>query len=236
MPEDRDHVARHRAAVAQRIEGRDPGAEQRRGVGGRQTRPGSRRARRRGPPSPRHSRRRTRCRECAGCGNRSASRAGTARNTRNARQTSRRRRAARALQPTTPAPTASITPAISCPGMRGKERPGHCPSTVRLSLWHTPHASMRTRTSPRAGSGTSRSTSSSGPPPRATCTARIFAIAASWLGRTSRFHHLPRTPAFDAELPIAPIASDDNPLGQNALHDPSHSSGNRLWPQAQGPR
>ena len=83
-------------------------------------------------------------------------------------------------QPATPAPSASITPAISCPGMRGKARPGICPSTVRLSLWQTPQASTRTRTSPRAGSGTSRSTSSSGPPARATCTARIFAIAFSW--------------------------------------------------------
>jgi hypothetical protein len=65
---------------------------------------------------------------------------------------------------------------------------------------------------------------------------RIFAIAASWLGRTSRFHHLPRTLASGAEPPIALIASDDSRLGQNALHDPSHSSGKRLWPQAQGPR
>jgi hypothetical protein len=32
--QDRDHVARHRPAVAERIEGRDPGAEQRRGIGG----------------------------------------------------------------------------------------------------------------------------------------------------------------------------------------------------------
>jgi uncharacterized protein (TIGR00369 family) len=74
-----------------------------------------------------------------------------------------------------------ITPAISCPGMRGKERLGHCPSTVKLSPWHTPQASTRMRASPRAGSGTSRSTSSSGPPARTTCNARIFAIAASHL-------------------------------------------------------
>ena len=32
--EDRDHVARHRPAVAERVEGRDPGAEQRCGFGG----------------------------------------------------------------------------------------------------------------------------------------------------------------------------------------------------------
>ena len=38
--------------------------------------------------------------------------------------------------------------------------PGQCPSTVRESLWQTPHASMRTRTCPGPGSGTSRSTSS----------------------------------------------------------------------------
>src|SRR6266545_1426769 len=40
--------------------------------------------------------------------------------------------------------------------------PGQCPSTVRESLWQTPHASMRTRTCPGPGSATSRSTSSNG--------------------------------------------------------------------------
>ena len=36
MPEDRNHVAGHRPAVAERIEGRDSGAEQRRSFGGAQ--------------------------------------------------------------------------------------------------------------------------------------------------------------------------------------------------------
>ena len=52
--------------------------------------------------------------------------------------------------------------------------PGNAPSTIKLSLWQTPQASIFTRTSPRPGSGTSRSTSCSGPFFSATCTARIF--------------------------------------------------------------
>ena len=72
-----------------------------------------------------------------------------------------------------------MTPAISWPGTRGVVDAGMCPSTVTESVWQTPHASTRTRTSPRPGSGTSRSTSSSLPPAAATWTACMRPTLAS---------------------------------------------------------
>jgi hypothetical protein len=70
--------------------------------------------------------------------------------------------------PTTPGPTASITPAISWPGTMGNGTLGNKPSLAIESLWHTPQACTFTRTSPSPGSGRSRSTSSNGPPLLAT--------------------------------------------------------------------
>ncbi len=75
----------------------------------------------------------------------------------------------------TPAPSASTTPAISCPGARGRLIPGQAFWTVNMSLWHTPQASTRSRTCPGPGSGTGSSTSSSEPGVR-TCIARIVAM------------------------------------------------------------
>src|SRR5579883_1543342 len=69
----------------------------------------------------------------------------------------------------TPSPATSTTPTISCPGTRGYSIPGNTPYMVTESLWHTPQACTRTRTSPAAGSGTGRLTSSSGPPGFTTC-------------------------------------------------------------------
>src|SRR5579884_1942097 len=54
--------------------------------------------------------------------------------------------------------------------------PGRRFSFNNESLWQTPHAATRTRAHPAGGSGTSRSTISSGPPGRVTCTARIFGM------------------------------------------------------------
>src|SRR5215213_2491805 len=54
--------------------------------------------------------------------------------------------------------------------------PGQSPSFVSESLWQTPHASTRTRTSPAPGSGISRSTISKGPPGRVTCATRIVGM------------------------------------------------------------
>src|SRR5262249_38446845 len=66
---------------------------------------------------------------------------------------------------------------------------GNRPSLVSESLWQIPHACTRTRTSLAFGSGTSRVTSSIGPPFLATCAYRPvnFAIATSPSndGRTS---------------------------------------------------
>jgi hypothetical protein len=54
----------------------------------------------------------------------------------------------------------------------------------------TPQASTRIRTSPCAGSGISRSTRSRVPPACVTCTARIFAIAASFVvGEPEKWGH-----------------------------------------------
>src|SRR5262249_32924990 len=80
----------------------------------------------------------------------------------------------------TRSPIASTRPTTSCPGTRGYVI-GNRPSLVTESLWQTPQACTRTRTSPAFGSGTSRITSSIGPPLLTTCAYRPvnFAIALS---------------------------------------------------------
>src|SRR5215467_10955555 len=64
------------------------------------------------------------------------------------------------LQGLTLSPTASMWPAISCPGTRGYSSPGQRPSLTNTSLWQMPHASTFTRTCPARGSGITRSTTS----------------------------------------------------------------------------
>src|SRR5215831_12603614 len=64
----------------------------------------------------------------------------------------------------TPAPSSSITPATSCPGTRGYWIPGHPPSFVSTSLWHTPQACTLILTCPAPGLGIFRSTISKSPP------------------------------------------------------------------------
>src|SRR5215813_5432639 len=78
------------------------------------------------------------------------------------------------VHPATPAPTASMIPAISCPGTRGYLMPGCVPSFVKESLWQTPQASTLMRTNPAPGSGISRSTIASGPFILVICATRIF--------------------------------------------------------------
>src|SRR5208283_6166706 len=80
------------------------------------------------------------------------------------------------VHPATPAPTASTIPTTSCPGTRGYDTPGKCPSFVNESLWQIPQACTLIRTDPAPGFGISRSTISKGPPGRETCTARILGI------------------------------------------------------------
>src|SRR5438067_13565350 len=77
----------------------------------------------------------------------------------------------------TPAPTSSITPATSCPGTRGYSIPGHAPSFVNTSLWHTPQACTLIRTCPAPGSGVSRSTILKSAPGLGTCATFIVPIA-----------------------------------------------------------
>src|SRR5258707_5531730 len=53
---------------------------------------------------------------------------------------------------------------------------GNAPNFVAASLWQTPQAFTLIRTSPAAGAGISRSTSSKSPPALPTCATRFFAI------------------------------------------------------------
>src|SRR3989442_9223003 len=78
------------------------------------------------------------------------------------------------LHPRTLSPTASMCPAISCPGTRGYASPGQSPSLTNTSLWHMPHASTFTRTCPARGSGITRSTNSQSPPGLLICAVCIF--------------------------------------------------------------
>lgn len=66
--------------------------------------------------------------------------------------------------------------AISWPGINGQVIPGNPPSLAKKSLWQTPHASIRTRTSPRPGSGISRLVSSQSAPASGTCITHIVVM------------------------------------------------------------
>ena len=175
-PQDGNHVARHRPAVAERIEGRDPGAEQRRGFGG---------AKLVGDRSERIS----------GSHHRLGITA-VIRDAGYAQVAAVDQPATSARLATLPSKPADADALPSAPadhaGADCVDRAGDLvPRDPRegevgplpfdgetVAVAHTA-ASTRTRTSPRAGSGISGSTSSSGPSARATCIARIFAIAAS---------------------------------------------------------
>lgn len=82
-----------------------------------------------------------------------------------------------ATQPSTPSPSASIRPAISCPHTRGNGTSGKAALTKAASEPHTPHASTVRRTWPRARSGRSRSTMLNAPPGSATWADRIVVMA-----------------------------------------------------------
>src|ERR1700761_4055090 len=81
------------------------------------------------------------------------------------------------FQEETPSPTSSMTPATSCPGTRGYWIPGHAPSFVSASLWHTPQACTLIRTSPAPGVGILRSTIWKSPPGPEICATFIVATA-----------------------------------------------------------
>src|SRR5450631_426094 len=87
------------------------------------------------------------------------------------------------FQLVTSAPTASMRPAISCPGIRGYWMPGQWPSFTRASLWQIPQASTLMRTWPRAGSGMFLSTSSRFPPALLTWTTFIRDILFPFVSR-----------------------------------------------------
>src|ERR1700679_2677245 len=84
------------------------------------------------------------------------------------------------FQAVTPSPSASITPATSCPGARGYSIPGHAPSFVSTSLWHTPQACTLMSTCPAGGLGISRSTISKSAPGLGTTATFIVAMNASY--------------------------------------------------------
>src|SRR3954468_8168256 len=61
--------------------------------------------------------------------------------------------------------------------MRGYWIPGHEPSLVNASLWHTPQACTLIRTCPAPGSGISRSRIWKSPPGLGTCATFMVAVA-----------------------------------------------------------
>src|SRR2546423_6138259 len=79
----------------------------------------------------------------------------------------------------TPSPSASIRPAISCPGTAGNTVPGSQPLASTASVWHIPQASTVTRTWPGPGSGSSRLTISNGPPAAETSVTRMLKVGSS---------------------------------------------------------
>ncbi len=78
-------------------------------------------------------------------------------------------------QPVTRAPTASTTPASSCPGTCGSVMSGSCPIQPCQSLRQRPVASTRTTTPCSAGSGSGTSRTSAGFPYSSNIAARMHA-------------------------------------------------------------
>src|SRR5438067_7460586 len=74
----------------------------------------------------------------------------------------------------TPSPILSTTPAPSCPSTVGEYPDGSAPEAVYRSVWQTPQATSRTRTSPAFASARSSSWTSSGRPNSSSTAARIF--------------------------------------------------------------
>src|SRR5579884_473078 len=91
----------------------------------------------------------------------------------------------------TPSPTRSTTPAPSCPSTVGAYPEGSAPDAVYRSVWHTPQATRRTRTSPAFGSARSISCTSSGRPNSSSTAARIFTSAVLPVSRTAWMRRTP---------------------------------------------
>src|SRR5579862_648251 len=77
----------------------------------------------------------------------------------------------------TPSPTASTTPAPSCPSTAGAYPEGSAPDAVYMSVWHTPQATRRTSASPACGSASSTSWTASGAPNSSRTAALILTCA-----------------------------------------------------------
>ena len=167
-PPDRADAGRHRAAD-------EPGDLERHVVAG-SARTSARarrtpRRRSRGTSSGRRARRRARAassrpsaRRCPSPATRSSRAAAGCAGTRRTRRRTAPRRARRGRPPATrvtPAPTASTTPAPSCPSTAG-QRVSAVPSIALKSEWQTPLACSRTSTSPGPGGASSSSCTSSG--------------------------------------------------------------------------
>jgi hypothetical protein len=74
----------------------------------------------------------------------------------------------------TPSPVAVTMPTPSCPGMNGTVGvTGQSPLAAWMSVWHSPDASIWTTTWPGPGSGTGRSSMTSGWPKAGTTAALI---------------------------------------------------------------
>src|SRR5436305_4527004 len=84
----------------------------------------------------------------------------------------------------TSSPTASTTPAPSCPSTAGAYPDGSAPEAVYMSVWHTPQACSRTSTSRAFGASSSTSWTTSGAPNSSRTAARIC-IALLSLERSS---------------------------------------------------
>ena len=159
-----DEIARPRAAVAQGVEGRDSGAEQRGGfrrrqfVGNcRQGFEGSDHVLRVAPVIGD-------ARNLAG-GKREVGNLALLGQCPPCQPTPTR---APAFHSGTSLPTASNRPTTSCPGTLGNLIPGNAPCLVKESLWQMPHACTLIRTCRGPGVGRSRTTSSRGPLARET--------------------------------------------------------------------
>src|SRR6185312_7093895 len=123
-----------------------------------------------------------------------------------------------------PGPSASTTPTTSWPGVTSGRVGGRSPSARCRSVRQTPQVRTLTRTWPAPGSGTSRSTSRSGPPSIGPGRATTHARTTGSLGRVSPSDLLTElgrigSRVTDRDVLLADVLQPELPVGRPEVAD-----------------
>src|SRR5437870_6380343 len=121
----------------------------------------------------------------------------------------------------TPSPTRSTTPAPSCPSTVGAYPDGSAPEAVYMSVWHTPHATSRTSTSPARGSARSSSCTTSGRSNSSSTAARTL-TASSFHARGGTEREQRPATGHSLELVQAAVRERERAAHDGSVHGARH--------------